>query len=344
MAGRMSSSTSSEVLGVKGPSVARSAGGNGADAALTGGVPGGTTPSRKRRQATSTGPIKRDDDSAVDEEAASAAATVSRERARARRVTTSDSASNVLVGPNAPAGGASWISEREVTGVHSPSRCNADAAQTGGTREGLSALPPPPPPRLLQADTSSATAITSTWVTPPPALRVATEGGDETDSSDDVWLRRRGKQASSPAEEGSGFFPRAGAPPPPRGKIIILRPWGRSGASAPRQKDAGSSGMSTGGGLGREPEFVNNEHRQVVTSGISISGTQVASGNVPAPAGAGVARVAAGEGATTVTKRSVRWQPRYLTVKAVFFLFYSSLGAIMPYLPVYYHNLGIPDR
>jgi len=40
----------------------------------------------------------------------------------------------------------------------------------------------------------------------------------------------------------------------------------------------------------------------------------------------------------------MRWEPKYLTVKAVFFLFYSSLGAIMPYLPVYYHALGIPDK
>lgn len=38
------------------------------------------------------------------------------------------------------------------------------------------------------------------------------------------------------------------------------------------------------------------------------------------------------------------WKPKYLTVKAVFFLFYSSLGAIMPYLPVYYHSLALSDR
>ncbi|CAM9617293.1 unnamed protein product, partial [Choristocarpus tenellus] len=39
-----------------------------------------------------------------------------------------------------------------------------------------------------------------------------------------------------------------------------------------------------------------------------------------------------------------RVSPRYLTVKVLFFLFYSSLGAVMPYLPVYYHSLNIPDR
>ncbi|CAM9625674.1 unnamed protein product [Chrysoparadoxa australica] len=34
----------------------------------------------------------------------------------------------------------------------------------------------------------------------------------------------------------------------------------------------------------------------------------------------------------------------YLEVKALYFLFYGSLGALMPYLPVYYHSLGISDR
>lgn len=29
-------------------------------------------------------------------------------------------------------------------------------------------------------------------------------------------------------------------------------------------------------------------------------------------------------------------------VKLLFFLFYGSLGSVMPYLPVYYHSLGIP--
>lgn len=38
------------------------------------------------------------------------------------------------------------------------------------------------------------------------------------------------------------------------------------------------------------------------------------------------------------------WKPKYMTVKAVFFFFYSSLGAIMPYLPVYYHSLALSDR
>lgn len=31
-------------------------------------------------------------------------------------------------------------------------------------------------------------------------------------------------------------------------------------------------------------------------------------------------------------------------VKTLFFLFYGSLGSLMPYLPVYYHSLGIPGN
>lgn len=30
------------------------------------------------------------------------------------------------------------------------------------------------------------------------------------------------------------------------------------------------------------------------------------------------------------------------TVKVLFLLFYGSLGSVMPYLPVYYHSLGLP--
>ncbi|KAM3576604.1 hypothetical protein VYU27_001591 [Nannochloropsis oceanica] len=33
-----------------------------------------------------------------------------------------------------------------------------------------------------------------------------------------------------------------------------------------------------------------------------------------------------------------------VTVKLLFLLFYGSLGAVMPYLPVYYHSLGLPDK
>jgi len=33
-----------------------------------------------------------------------------------------------------------------------------------------------------------------------------------------------------------------------------------------------------------------------------------------------------------------------VTVKLLFLLFYGSLGAVMPYLPVYYHALGLPDK
>lgn len=33
-----------------------------------------------------------------------------------------------------------------------------------------------------------------------------------------------------------------------------------------------------------------------------------------------------------------------ITIKALFLLFYGSLGSVMPYLPVYYHALGLPDK
>ena len=36
-------------------------------------------------------------------------------------------------------------------------------------------------------------------------------------------------------------------------------------------------------------------------------------------------------------KASTLW-----TVKLLFLLFYGSLGSVMPYLPVYYHSLGLP--
>ena len=36
-------------------------------------------------------------------------------------------------------------------------------------------------------------------------------------------------------------------------------------------------------------------------------------------------------------KASTLW-----TVKLLFLLFYGSLGSVMPYLPVYYHALGLP--
>ena len=51
-----------------------------------------------------------------------------------------------------------------------------------------------------------------------------------------------------------------------------------------------------------------------------------------------------GKTGSPLRQRKWKWKPKYLAVKAVFFLFYSSLGAIMPYLPVYYHSLALPDR
>jgi hypothetical protein len=38
-------------------------------------------------------------------------------------------------------------------------------------------------------------------------------------------------------------------------------------------------------------------------------------------------------------KASTLW-----TVKLLFLLFYGSLGSVMPYLPVYYHSLGLPGK
>lgn len=69
-----------------------------------------------------------------------------------------------------------------------------------------------------------------------------------------------------------------------------------------------------------------------------------AAGSEQASAPGGGASGAAGVGGEEGKVRKMKWQPKYLTVKAVFFLFYSSLGALMPYLPVYYHALGIGDR
>ncbi|CAN0314146.1 unnamed protein product, partial [Ectocarpus sp. 12 AP-2014] len=121
-------------------------------------------------------------------------------------------------------------------------------------------------------------------------------------------------------------LPRAGAPRPPRGEVRVWRPWGRCGAVA-----ASGAGVSDNGG---------------VVEGTAAPGGEVAAAATGSQVVAVVGQEAAG-GDEVVGKakaKRMRWEPKYLTVKAVFFLFYSSLGAIMPYLPVYYHSLGIPDR
>ncbi|CAN0275326.1 unnamed protein product, partial [Ectocarpus sp. 4 AP-2014] len=121
-------------------------------------------------------------------------------------------------------------------------------------------------------------------------------------------------------------LPRAGAPRPPRGEVHVWRPWGRHGAVA-----ASGEGVNDNGG---------------VVEGTAAPGGEVAAAATGSEVVAVVGQEAAG-GDEVVGKAKVkrmRWEPKYLTVKAVFFLFYSSLGAIMPYLPVYYHSLGIPDR
>lgn len=123
-------------------------------------------------------------------------------------------------------------------------------------------------------------------------------------------------------------LPRAGAPRPPRGEVRVWRPWGRHGAAAPS-----GAGVSDNG---------------VVVEGTAAPGGGVAAGATAAAGSEVVAVVGQEAGADEVVGKAkakrMRWEPKYLTVKAVFFLFYSSLGAIMPYLPVYYHSLGIPDR
>lgn len=53
----------------------------------------------------------------------------------------------------------------------------------------------------------------------------------------------------------------------------------------------------------------------------------------PAPALTGAAAEEARAKASTL------W-----TVKLLFLLFYGSLGSVMPYLPVYYHSLGLPGK
>ncbi|CAM9812645.1 unnamed protein product, partial [Hapterophycus canaliculatus] len=123
--------------------------------------------------------------------------------------------------------------------------------------------------------------------------------------------------------------PRAGAPRPPRGEVHVRRPWGRHGAAAP----AGASYPSVGG-VGRG---------DAGDGGRGVAGSTPAAGSEQTSAPGGGASGAVGAGGEAKALR-MRWQPKYLTVKAVFFLFYSSLGALMPYLPVYYHALGIPDR
>eukprot|EP00752_Nemacystus_decipiens_P005674 g5135.t1 len=136
------------------------------------------------------------------------------------------------------------------------------------------------------------------------------------------------------------YLPRAGAPPPPRGEINVWRPWGRHGAAA-LPSTAGAGGGSNGAEAAVTPVV------GIIGAGGDVAAAAVAvtEGERGREGGGEGGDAAAGEGAGKGGKvRRMRWEPKYLTVKAVFFLFYSSLGAIMPYLPVYYHTLGIPDR
>lgn len=178
------------------------------------------------------------------------------------------------------------------------------------------------------------------------ANAAATSGG---------WSRKPAPRTATADGSGAGtmahaeHLPRAGAPPPPRGEVNVWRPWGRHGAAAlppaPRIGD-GSDGMEGGAAT---PEVAG-----VAGTGAGLAAaavTAVTEGDRGRPGGraaddaqAGAGAAAGGGGAAKGKAKRMRWEPKYLTVKAVFFLFYSSLGAIMPYLPVYYHTLGIPDR
>lgn len=138
----------------------------------------------------------------------------------------------------------------------------------------------------------------------------------------------------------AGPFPRAGAPPPPRGEVRVWRPWGRHGAAElPSEGRVGIGGGVDRGGGGATPVGGVAEARGEAASTQEGVGGREGDGVADA-----VDAGAADDGAEVGRVRKMHWKPKYLTVKAVFFLFYSSLGAIMPYLPVYYHSLGIPDR
>lgn len=142
---------------------------------------------------------------------------------------------------------------------------------------------------------------------------------------------------------GSGLgLPRAGAPSPPRGQVSVRRPWARCGAHPPRQI---ADGVGEMGAYRKQPSgdvsaFTSRARDALNPHRVNFPGNRAASAPGGGDAGAGAG---AGAGAAGKAKR-LRWQPTYLTVKAVFFLFYSSLGAIMPYLPVYYHSLNLKDR
>lgn len=123
----------------------------------------------------------------------------------------------------------------------------------------------------------------------------------------------------------------------------MWRPWGRAGAVGDSAGVVAEGGVVAGQGAPREAAGggVFAEGSSALASASAPGEAKVAE-VVAGAAGAG----AGGDGGPRGLKKMkrLRWEPKYLTVKAVFFLFYSSLGAIMPYLPVYYHSLGIPDR
>lgn len=155
------------------------------------------------------------------------------------------------------------------------------------------------------------------------------------------WMRKPTPQQTA-AADGAGtaahaeHLPRAGAPPPPRGEVNVWRPWARHGAAAPPSAARVGSG---GDGAVQAMSVVG-----VAGAGSESAVVAEGEGGGGAAPDASAASPGAVTGAGKGKVRRMRWEPKYLTVKAVFFLFYSSLGAIMPYLPVYYHSLGIPDR
>lgn len=229
-----------------------------------------------------------------------------------------------------------------------------------------------PIPKSAAPTTSSSWSNTAAGYHPsPPDAVSATSSAGKEEGAEGARAERRSiglRQPQDGLSAPSLFNPpqspsavsRIGVPWPPGGNVRKLRPWGRFGAVAPWTPSPPPpplppppppSPPPLQQGIGDRAEvvgerqelsdFPGDDQRDAATAGgeVSIPGVRMAS----APGGG-----SAGAGDTTLmvkTKKGrIRWQPKYVMVKAVFFFFYSSLGAIMPYLPVYYHALSLPDR
>lgn len=232
--------------------------------------------------------------------------------------------------------------------------------------------------RESPTDTSQVTPIPPTQIVTDSGneAKNRAEGAEEPKTGPRPKIRNPPSPAQSPPASPSPLPknnpsppPRAGAPPLPRGHAKVSRPWGRSGAVAPPPSPPALPSPQppprppggTDGGSAVEAEtstppsmFTTGEEGESAagnrsTGGVLVPGIRVAS----APGGRSAGSARAGEGRVVGKQQQqrgqkkrprLRWRPKYMTVKAVFFLFYSSLGAIMPYLPVYYHSLKLSDR